>query len=91
MLTVWPLIERYRIFQKGVTADPNKTERDKIPILEKKFQTFADSDDLTAVFDHPLDSANLAFSFMNPYDLERGVFFSHTFPMPLVVKHSIII
>lgn len=72
LLTIWPLIEIYRLHQKSVTSDLNGNERERLEQLAAKYNSLSQGDDRNQVIDYLLSDKKFPVQFLNPYALSAN-------------------
>lgn len=70
LLQVWPLIEKYKIFEKSITKDLTREDRDKLEQLDKKYNKLKTSEDIVKVSEH-LHEQRLDIQFINPFIIPK--------------------
>ena len=74
LLTVWPLVEIYKITRSSITTDLGRDERAKIEELRSKYKLVSSSEDIQKVLAH-LDVLNeFDIQFINPYSYPKNKF-----------------
>jgi len=78
LLGIWPLIEKYKIHQNSIGNDLKRHDKEKLDELNQKFLAISSSTDLDGILSNGKNQ-DLDISFLNPYDIQRGVFWNTVF------------